>query len=69
MPPSSHPRCNDIYNSAFDNDFIATNANKCSGVTDPSSVPVDFKMGYNEARNDIRGVFAAPTYDNYPYNS
>ena len=60
--------CNDIYNSAFDNDFVATNANLCSGVTDSSSVPVDFKMGYKEGRKDIQGVFAAPTYADFPYN-
>lgn len=68
MPLGSHPMCNDIYNSAFDNDFYATNT-QCPGVTDPSTFPADFKMGINEDRKYVRGVFASPTYKNYPHNS
>jgi len=65
VPLGSHTICPELYNSAFDNDFFANNVNHCWGVT--KNAPSDFKMGYNEQRKHIRGVFASPTSKDYPY--
>lgn len=64
----SHGMCNAIYTSAFDNDFLANNYHYCPGVQPAMNVPEYFKMGYNETRKKIRGVFVAPTYKHYPYS-
>lgn len=59
--------CNNLFNSAFENDFYASDAMNCKRTTDLNGVPSNFKMGYNEPRKLIRGVFSAPTVEDYPY--
>lgn len=68
VPFGSHTLCPELYNSAFDYPFYANNVEHCLGVT-TENVPSDFKMGYNELRTNVTGVFASPTYAEYPYNS
>lgn len=46
----SHNMCNEIYISAFENDFIAGNPQSCSEIQIPSNMPQGFKMGYMENR-------------------
>lgn len=47
---TSHEYCNHFYNSAFENDFIASNLNQCKDTIDISTLPQNFKMGYMEKR-------------------
>lgn len=49
-PKISHSLCNEFYISAFENDFVANNANKCRKVVDAKDLPAGFKMGYMEMR-------------------
>jgi len=63
----SHTMCNNLFNSAFENDFHASDIKKCTGTTDLKGVPSNFKMGYNELRKNVCGVFSAPTVEYYPY--
>lgn len=44
----SHPLCNDFYISAFENAFVANNAENCRGVS--KNLPTNFRMGYMETR-------------------
>jgi hypothetical protein len=46
----AHSLCNDYYNSAFENDFVANNAKKCSGTVSLDTLPFGYKMGYMETR-------------------
>ena len=64
----SHGLCNAIYTSAFDNDFLAEDANFCPGAKSTKNIPAYFKMGYNEFSKRLQGVFTSPTYKHYPYN-
>ncbi|CAO1409365.1 unnamed protein product [Diamesa serratosioi] len=53
IPVSSHSLCPIFYNSAFNNNFYATqqNPNQCIASYKPAQyVPKDFKMGYQETR-------------------
>jgi hypothetical protein len=42
--------CNDFYNNAFENKFVARNANNCLGCVDVKTLPAGYKMGYDESR-------------------
>lgn len=57
-----------FYASAFENPFYANNSLNCLGVNSPKSTPKNYQMGYNENRKYARGVFAAPTTKDPPYN-
>lgn len=68
VPLGSHTICPEFYNSAFEHPFYANNINLCDGVN-TTNVPADFKMGFNELRKNIKGVFASPTYKKNPWNA
>lgn len=46
----SHILCNDFYNSAFENPFLADDTSSCVGTVDVKSLPAGYKMGYDESR-------------------
>lgn len=46
----SHNLCNDFYNNAFENSFVAKNGYNCWGSVDVATLPVGYKMGYDEMR-------------------
>jgi hypothetical protein len=52
FPKGSHGLCPYMYNNAFKNDFVAVNRTDCPRTSRVlKKWPINYKMGYNEARN------------------
>ncbi|CAG9808811.1 unnamed protein product [Chironomus riparius] len=71
FPRGSHGLCPKFYNSAFTNNFYATeNMYRCPSRRVAVNVPKNFKMGYMETRkNKVFGDLFSPTSECYPYNN
>ena len=46
----SHSLCNNFYNSAFTNNFVAKNTYCLVGTVNANTLPAGYKMGYDESR-------------------
>jgi hypothetical protein len=49
----NHNVCPYLYNSAFTNDFVASNRYNCQSTRMAKNLPVKFKMGYMETRKKL----------------
>ena len=49
-PILSHSMCPHLYISAFKNNFVFDNRNKCKSDRMAKNLPISFKMGYMEKR-------------------